>query len=56
MSDNLKQDLSRFFRIYQNRVENLTRLFPPPLRSEWEEEVNLLRKSVLNRVEEEFRR
>ena len=51
----LQQDLERFFRVYLSRTEDIARALPPMLKREFDEEADLLKESILNRLEEYFR-
>lgn len=51
---NLQQDLERFFRVYLSRTEDIVRVLPPMLKREFDEEADLLKQSILNRLEEYF--
>jgi hypothetical protein len=55
MDTKLSQDLNRFFRIYNSRIADLLAPLPFFVKEELDEEIDLLRVSVLNRVSEEFR-
>lgn len=57
----LRQDISRFFQVYQDRVENslLTRLPSAEAniaKSSFAEELPALYESLINRLEEELKR
>lgn len=52
MNTNVADDIRRFFHIYQGRTSELMMQLPPPVRKELEEEIDLLRTSVLNRITE----
>jgi len=52
MGSNVTDDIRRFFRIYQGRTSELMMQLPPSVRKELEEEIDLLRVSVLNRIAE----
>lgn len=53
MNDRLSNDISRFFLVYQDRTENLLAQLPANVRKEFEEELSLLRDSILKRIAEE---
>lgn len=55
MSSNLKQDINFFFQVFENRTEDLLARLPKPVRDELAEEIDLLRSSVQNRLDEEAR-
>ena len=57
MSVSLKNDLTHFCEVYQNRVDDILRRLPPdiaaPLKKRLDEEFDLFRASMLNRIKEE---
>lgn len=53
MDYRLKQDILRIFSIYQSRTSDLAAKLPPAARSEFAEELELLKTTVLNRLSEE---
>ncbi len=53
MNSKLMDDISRFFQVYQSRTEAILAPLPAHTRAELEEELSLLRDSVLNRLFEE---
>lgn len=55
MDDRLRQDLLRFFSVYDSRTADLRSSLPLTIRKELDEEFSLLKASVLNRLEEESR-
>lgn len=57
----LRQDISRFFQVYQDRVENsLSKRLPMAeariAKSSFAEEIPAFYESLMNRLEEEFKR
>lgn len=52
MNSDVTDEIRRFFRIYQDRTSALMMQLPPPARKELEEEIDLLRVSILNRIAE----
>lgn len=62
MDIRLAQDIDHFFSVFHsNTLYDLNRLLPPvpvvkQYQAELESEIDLLRTSILNRLEEEFRR
>ena len=60
MNSSLENDLNRFCRVYLNNTSDLLRKLPMPiaavLKQQMEEEFNLFRTSMFNRIEEEFRK
>ncbi len=54
MNQKLRQDLIRFFAVYQARTAGLLTALPASAREELDEELGLLKRSVLNRLAEEF--
>ncbi len=56
MNQKLRQDLIRFFAVYQDRTASLLTALPAGAREELDEELGLLKRSVLNRLAEEFGR
>lgn len=60
MNSSLENDLNRFCRVYLNNTSDLLRKLPMPiaavLKQQMEEEFDLFRTSMLNRIEEEFRK
>lgn len=60
MDQKLRQDLHRFFHVYTDNVGDILReSLPPqigiPLETKLNEEFDLLARSIMNRVEEEYR-
>lgn len=60
MDSSLQQDLARFFRVYENdTLEILQKHLPPrvgvPIKQELDEEFELFKKSLINRLNEESR-
>ena len=60
MNSSLENDLNRFCRVYLNNTSDLLRKLPMPiaavLKQQMEEEFDLFRTSMFNRIEEEFRK
>ncbi len=56
MDAKLRRDLDRFFIIYRDRTSDLVRTLPAPMQKEFDEEIALLRTSILNRLAEDFGR
>ena len=60
MNSSLENDLNRFCRVYLNNTSDLFRKLPMPiaavLKQQMEEEFDLFRTSMFNRIEEEFRK
>lgn len=60
MNSSLENDLNRFCRVYLNNTSDLLRKLPMPiaavLKQQMEEEFDLFRTSIFNRIEEEFRK
>ena len=56
MDSNLKQDLNRFFRVYRDRTSNLVKALPIPMQKEFDEEVDLLKESIMNRLAQDLGR
>ena len=54
MNTKVLQDIERFFFIYQNRNEDILTLLPTPIQEELSDELDLLKRSILNRIKEEF--
>ena len=54
MNTKLLQDIERFFFIYQNRNEDVLTRLPTPIQEELSDELDLLKRSILNRIKEEF--
>lgn len=52
---NLQQDLEQFFLVYRSRTEDIARVLPPMLKRKIDEETDLLKQSIVNRLEEFFR-
>lgn len=55
MDVKLQQDLEQFFRVYRYRTEDIARVLPPMLKRKIDEETDLLKQSIVNRLEEFFR-
>lgn len=55
MDVKLQQDLEQFFRVYRSRTEDIARVLPPMLKRKIDEETDLLKQSIVNRLEEFFR-
>lgn len=53
MLTKLMDDISRFFQVYQSPTEAILAPLPAHIRAELDEELSLLRDSVLNRLSEE---
>lgn len=51
----LQQDLEQFFLVYRSRTEDIARVLPPMLKRKIDEETDLLKQSIVNRLEEFFR-
>ncbi len=45
----------RFFAVYDSRTSDLRALLPTPIKKELDEEFDLLKQSVRNRLDEESR-
>ena len=60
MNSSLENDLNRFCRVYLNNTSDLLRKLPMPIAAvliqQMEEEFDLFRTSMFNRIEEEFRK
>lgn len=61
MKQQLRQDLNRFFHVYTDNVGDILRQSLPaqigiPLESKLNEEFDSLAQSIINRIEEEYRR
>lgn len=60
MNLSLQNDLDRFCRVYLQNVDDTLRKLPAPmaiiLKKQLEEEFSLFRTSMLNRIEEEFKK
>ena len=52
MDAKLKNDISYFFQTYRSRTSDLLDQLPAQVREELEEELDLLRISILNRIAE----
>ena len=52
----LKQDLNWFFSVFQNRTSDLLDPLPASQRQELDDELELLRVSILNRLAQELGR
>lgn len=55
MDVKLQQDLEQFFRVYRSHTEDIARVLPPMLKRKIDEETDLLKQSIVNRLEEFFR-
>lgn len=55
MNSKLQHDIDRFFSIYQDRIGGLILPLSPAARTEMEEELDLLRTSIQNRLEEDIK-
>lgn len=55
MDQTLRQDIVRFFGVFNSRTEDILRQLSPSAKSELDEELSLLMKSVLNRLAQEQR-
>ena len=53
MDYRLQQDLERFFSIYQSRIAKFVAPLPTTAKAELDEELELLKVSVLHRVAED---
>ena len=56
MDSKLRQDLNWFFRVYQDRTSNLVKALPILMQKEFDEEVNLLKESIMNRLAQDLGR
>lgn len=56
MDAKLRRDLDWFFTVYRDRTSDLVRALPAPMQKEFDEEIALLRTSILNRLAEDFGR
>lgn len=55
MDAKLQQDLEQFFLVYRSHTEDIARVLPPMLKRKIDEETDLLKQSIVNRLEEFFR-
>lgn len=54
MDTKLKQDLNWFFAVYRDRASDLVKALPAPIQKEFDEEIDLLRTSILSRLAQEL--
>lgn len=54
MDAKLKQDLSWFFTVYRDRTADLVKSLPAPMQKEFDEDIDLLRTSILNRLAQDL--
>ena len=54
MDAKLKQDLSWFFTVYRDRTADLVKSLPAPMQKEFDEEIDLLRTSILSRLAQDL--
>lgn len=56
MDAKLNQDLNWFFTVYRDRTSDLVKSLPASMQKEFDEEVDLLRTSILNRLAQDLGR
>ena len=54
MDAKLTQDLNWFFTVYRDRTSDLVKSLPAPMQKELDEEIDLLRTSILNRLAQDL--
>ena len=53
MLQTLKNDIEGFFRVFESRTEELLHPLSSSAKDEWDEEISLLKQSILNRLDQE---